>query len=129
MLDRNADPNRANKFGMSPLHHASVGGEHKIVAAILKCGGDANKAERSGRVPLHWAAGHGYVEVARELLENGGAKAEVADKEGWTPLHRWTIMIWHGNMTSVKMVKCIYFCRKVLPGEAAAGEEEEKARG
>ena len=73
---------------MVPLHHASVGGEAKVVSLLLRCGADSNLSDRGGRMPLHWASGHGFVDVVRVLVEEGEAKVEVADKEGWTPLHR-----------------------------------------
>ena len=41
-----------------------------------------------GRVPLHWAAGNGHPDAVSALLR-AGAKANVADKDGWTPLHRY----------------------------------------
>ena len=39
-------------------------------------------------MPLHWAAGNGHADAVSALLR-GGAKANVADKDGWTPLHRF----------------------------------------
>ena len=39
-------------------------------------------------MPLHWAAGNGHADAVSALL-SGGAKANVADKDGWTPLHRF----------------------------------------
>jgi len=73
---------------MTALHHASVAGVASIAAEIIRAGGRAGHQDHSGRAPLHWAAGFGFNDVARVLVEDGGARANVVDAEGWTPLHR-----------------------------------------
>ena len=82
LLDRHADPNRKNKFGMSPLHHAAVAGDADIARQLVQSGGRADSADDAGRTALHWAAGHGFVDVVRVLLEENEsrpAKADVID--------------------------------------------------
>ena len=46
LIDLNADPNRANKFGMTPLHHASVAGDAAIVRQLLDAGAAPNAADQ-----------------------------------------------------------------------------------
>ena len=78
MLDLNADANRTNKFGMTPLHHASVAGASDIVSALIEVGGARPSAtDDAGRAPIHWACGNGFVEVVKILLDKG-AKRVVA---------------------------------------------------
>ena len=48
LIDLNADPNRANKFGMTPLHHASVGGDAAIVQQLMDVGARPNAADEQG---------------------------------------------------------------------------------
>jgi len=87
LLERKADPNLANKFGMTPLHHGAVHGGADVLSVLIKGGGDPNTPDKSGRLPLHWAATKAHVEGTRALLE-GGAKATMPDMDGFTPLHR-----------------------------------------
>ena len=72
---------------MTPLHHAAVAGDARITFALIDAGGQPGATDDAGRAPLHWACANAFVGVARELLM-ARAKAEVADKEGFTPLHR-----------------------------------------
>jgi ankyrin repeat protein len=44
LVDLNADPNRCNKFGMTPLHHASVGGDAGVVRQLIDAGARPNDA-------------------------------------------------------------------------------------
>ena len=70
LLDRNADANRLNRFGMSPLHHASVAANADIVRALIEVGGArAGGADDAGRAPLHFACAGAAVDVVRVLLE------------------------------------------------------------
>lgn len=86
--DLKADPNVTNKFGMTPLHHAAVAGDEKIVQFLIHSGANGKIADHCGRLPLHWACAYAYLDVARLLIEKGHSRCDLADKDGFTPMHR-----------------------------------------
>ncbi len=88
LIEFGADVNKENKFGMSPMHHAAVAGDTHVIEALMRHGANAGAKDHKLRTPLHWTCGLGSVEATRTLIEKGRAKANVADEEGWTPLHR-----------------------------------------
>ena len=57
LLDHKADPNRKNKFGMTPMQHAAVAGSADVISCLIAAGAKANLADDQRRLPLHWAAG------------------------------------------------------------------------
>ena len=61
ILDRRADPNRKNKFGMTPMQHAAVAGSAEVISCLIKAGGKANMYDDQRRMPLHWTAGSSTV--------------------------------------------------------------------
>ena len=67
LLERRADPNRKNKFGMTPLQHAAVAGSADVILALLKGGAKANIPDDQKRTPLHWTAGI-YVQGTLPIL-------------------------------------------------------------
>ena len=86
-MNKGANVQLSNKFGMTALHHGTVHGGAEVIGSLLKAGADPNYADDAGRLPLHWAATKGHLEGAKVLIE-GGAKPTGVDKEGFTPLHR-----------------------------------------
>lgn len=72
---------------MTPLHHAAVAGDARIIYILIDAGSRVSAVDDAGRSPLHWACANAFLEVATTLLEQG-AKAELPDNEGFTPLHR-----------------------------------------
>lgn len=94
LLDRGADPDRANARGATPLHKAVAHAD--IVNLLIARGADVNARDQLGRTPLHWLARYPDLDSAR-LLTHAGADVNAADHDGETPLHR-AAMWGHGAM-------------------------------
>ena len=43
LIELKADPNATNKFGMVPLHHATVNGDPKVIETLLGAGAKVNQ--------------------------------------------------------------------------------------
>ena len=83
LLQMGARPNVGN---WSPLHEAALVGDVASARLLLQNKADPNRTERSnGGTPLHVACFQGQTEIAKMLIK-AGAKLNVRDKEGFTPL-------------------------------------------
>jgi ankyrin repeat protein len=87
-LSEGADPNLANRFGVTPLHEAATVGNAEMLTLMLEAGGDANAAFGEGETVLMTAARTGDVESVRVLLTHG---ADVDACEHW---HGQTALMW-----------------------------------
>jgi ankyrin repeat protein len=100
LLDKGADAKLATRSGINPLMAAAglgskeedTTGRHKTEAqaieAIQLClsaGVDINAADSRGQTAMHGAALKGYDQVVQFLADHG-AKADVKDKRGFSPL-------------------------------------------
>ncbi len=100
LLAKGADPKLATKFGITPLMAAAGLGtkeedttgrkltEAEAVASIQLClnaGVDVNAVDNQGDAALHGAAQKGYDQVVQFLVDHG-AKLDIKDKKGHTPL-------------------------------------------
>ena len=75
-------------YNLTPLHHAAMRGNIKIVEHLVKeCGVDINARDKMGSTPLHIAATYRNVEVVKILLEHD-VDLCLKDKQKQTPLHR-----------------------------------------
>ena len=88
LLAEGADPNAANRFGVTPLHEAATVGNAEMLKAMLEAGGDANAAFGEGETVLMTAARAGNAESVRLLLAHG---ADVDASEHW---HGQTALMW-----------------------------------
>jgi ankyrin repeat protein len=86
-----ADPNRRTRVGMTPLLFAMGPGRRKsakdaleAVAVCVSAGADVNAVNDAGETPMHAAALQND-QIVRFLAEHG-AKVDVRDKNGRTPL-------------------------------------------
>lgn len=61
-------------------------GSAQLLRLLLKHGAKVNARDSTGSSPLHRAASAGKAEAVRLLVEEGGAKLDVKDKMGATPL-------------------------------------------
>ena len=95
LLDRGADVNYQNDFGLSPLHVAASKQDKEMVRLFLTHKALVNVKDKAGRTALHYAVGakhpwwepkDGDIEATRLLLDHG-ADINIADNEGKTPLY------------------------------------------
>lgn len=94
----------ADRYGTTPLYHASVQGEAEIAQILLEAGARPNVESGIGRprhplcgdgLPLCAAAAHGYLDVARVLLAYGADPNLQEDRgTGFVPLG-WAVR--HGS--------------------------------
>jgi len=99
-LDRGADVNISDKYGLAPLHYAAARADKEIASLLLTHGADVHVRDNAGRVPLHYVIGpRGKARSLQEissvisLLLTEGANINVQDKLGYTPLHRAVLAI------------------------------------
>ncbi len=100
LLAKGADPKLTTKFGMTPVMAAAGLGtkeedttgrkktEAEAIASLKLCldaGADVNATDRQGDTALHGAAQKGYDQVVQFLVDHG-AKLDIKDKKGRTPL-------------------------------------------
>ena len=86
LLDRGADPNKADNYGQTPLHYAALRGHKDVVKLLLDRGAQPNMYFL-GNTPLHEAACNGYKDVVELLLDRGAESNKRAGIDGFTPLH------------------------------------------
>ena len=100
LLSRGADATLATRVGINPLMVAAGLGTKEedttgrakteadaieTMTLLLEAGLDVNAADTTGRTALHGAALQGYDRVVR-FLAGRGARLDVKDKRGFTPL-------------------------------------------
>ncbi len=93
-LPADASPNDRNDRGYTALHDAVIRGEVERMRVLIDHGADVNSPIRSnesyssdwGATPLHLAARDGRPEII-EILLVAGARVDIADDRGATPLH------------------------------------------
>lgn len=57
--------------GMTPIIHASSGGNKDVVEVIIEAGADLNQCDQDGVSALYMAAQNGHFEAVKLLLSNG----------------------------------------------------------
>src|SRR5690606_9384111 len=66
-------------------------GNRDVVKVLLDAGADVNARGRSGQTPLTWLAGRNGADVMLAgLLMDAGARADIADDDGWNAAQRAT---------------------------------------
>ncbi len=110
MLDRNPGLVNVAEDGITPVLYAAYQEDRRMVTFLVSRGaqvdifvvtiiGDAakvkafldsnpnlvNARDQNGQTPLHWAANKGHIRIVKMLVD-GGAKTDVKDNTGWTPL-------------------------------------------
>lgn len=86
LLDAGADPNAKSRYGeTTPFIEAAAKGNVEICAAMLAAKADVNGGVKNGASPYRHAVAAANKPLI-ELLENAGAKLDVPNRNGWTPL-------------------------------------------
>ena len=103
--------------GISPLIFAARAGDQESVTALIDAGADVNQAAADGTTPLlaslyNWSFGKGRAGASRNqglamtyspspaianLLLDHGARVDVADRAGYTPLHGAVLVVVSGG--------------------------------
>ncbi|CAB0041348.1 unnamed protein product [Trichogramma brassicae] len=94
LLNRGADPNLANAQRLTPLRLMIQNDcyNHETVIMLCRISEELNKPlqidaqDEKGRTALHWALLQHNMGLAETLLRNG-ANPNLADAQGFTPLH------------------------------------------
>ncbi|XP_076850832.1 ankyrin repeat domain-containing protein isoform X2 [Brachyhypopomus gauderio] len=94
-----AEVNRRDFFGCTPLHRACLGGDADTTEYLLHRGASHEARSDCGQTPLHLAAAGGHLNPARALLQHLAAP-DPRDSHGWTPLH-WAVFGGRGDMAEL----------------------------
>lgn len=85
LIGEGASADATDAYGRTPLHYASLFGDHDSVRVLLKAGADLGRTDNFGETPLHSAARRMRIEVIRTLLDEG-ADIDAVNLDGMTPL-------------------------------------------
>ena len=94
--------------GTTPLHHASWDG-HSFNAQLLVPKANWSPQEK---IPIRKGSRANRFEIAQMLIENG-AKVDVGDSFGLTPLH---LAAFDGRVDMIRLLlRCGHFCQTSYP--------------
>ena len=100
LLKQNANVNKKDDAGFTPLLVAAGLGNVKMVKLLLAAGADVNLLDsKMGTSPLHKAAQSGVIDAAKLLIQHGAFIDLQAPTNGHTPL---IDAAWHRNPGLVK---------------------------
>ncbi|MDQ0914553.1 ankyrin repeat domain-containing protein [Paenibacillus sp. V4I5] len=85
LVSRRGDLTAVDESGKTPLISAVIMGNMQFAQLLLAFGSDINKCDFDGCSVLHFACQNNDTELV-EMLITSGAKFEIADKNGNTPL-------------------------------------------
>lgn len=85
-LDKKVSPNGRGDGGISPLILSGYAGKLEAVELLLARGADPNQVNDDQEAPLHTCAVNAAAEQIVPLLLKKGARVDVVDKYGRTPL-------------------------------------------
>jgi ankyrin repeat protein len=100
LLSEGADANLANRFGVTPLHEASIVRNADMLELMLDAGGDANASFGEGETVLMTAARAGDAESVRVLLAHGGLPDTTENWHGQTAL-MWAAIENHADVVEL----------------------------
>uniref|UniRef100_A0A0D9XBY7 Uncharacterized protein n=1 Tax=Leersia perrieri TaxID=77586 RepID=A0A0D9XBY7_9ORYZ len=85
LLDSGADPNKADRSGLTALHIATEQDSHEIMEELLIRGAYVDPISQYGETPLHMAARNGNSRILKLLLEHNADFEQMA-RLLYTPL-------------------------------------------
>ena len=86
LLEKNADVNLQDMYGLTALHLATQSGNGNIVRLLLERKACIDLRTDLGRTPLHWAILHGDLGIVT-LLVDAGSDVNAVDAVKYYPLH------------------------------------------
>ncbi|MBD0391224.1 ankyrin repeat domain-containing protein [Wolbachia endosymbiont of Pentalonia nigronervosa] len=86
LINKGANVNLQNKYGISPLYSAIHHGHEQVADHLIKKGANVNLQDKNGFSLLHFAAEYGHEKVVDYLIKKG-ATVNLQDKHGTFPLH------------------------------------------
>jgi len=98
LIDKGAQVNVQNRYGVSPLLLCAESGNFELVQALVQAGADVNITPKgelaeenflAGQTPLFGAAKKGHVEICEYLIDHG-ADVNTTTMTGATPLYTAT---------------------------------------
>ena len=93
-LDRGANINAKDDWGLTPLHYAARSNtDSSVVALLLDRGAEVNATSTEGFTPLHSAVSGNPEPSVIELLLDRGADIKARDRNDATPLHHAVIFV------------------------------------
>ncbi|KAF4957091.1 hypothetical protein FSARC_11400 [Fusarium sarcochroum] len=110
LLDRGADVNVPDAYGVPPLHWAVCQKPKSLIQLLLDYGADINLPEADGDFPLHYAVYKNDKPLIQLLLDYG-ADVNLSDVNGNTPLylslaqdddHLVPVLLEHGAKVAVE---------------------------
>lgn len=87
LLERGANIEAKDGWGMRPIHYACFYGRARTVKLLVEGGGDTKAKDYGGRTPLSYAAGRGHESVVQLLLRECRHDPNPADHSGRDILH------------------------------------------
>ncbi|KAH9487507.1 hypothetical protein Btru_074133, partial [Bulinus truncatus] len=100
LCERNADVNKVDKNGITPLMLASLHNNSAIAEILLSHNADVSAVDKKGWSALMFASQAGCSNIA-EMLMNIGANADQRSASGWSPL---AIACLNGHIETVKVL-------------------------
>ena len=89
LISDGGDAGCRDDYNLTPLHHAAMRGNIKIVEHLVtEPGVKIAATDTMGSTPLHIAATYKNLEVVKILLSHDAGSLKMKDKQLQTPLHR-----------------------------------------
>ena len=72
LLEHGADPNKADKYGKTPLHSAAYIGKRVLIKSLIEEGADIGRRDKQGRSPLEVTRECGHENTFKRILAQLG---------------------------------------------------------